>query len=198
MLKLTKKQFSALVGMILGSATIKRVGKRSARLILESSVDLKDYIIWKASLLPRLFQGRPKTLERIDPITKQPHKYIYHQSNSSPVLGKFRNIFYTDKGLKRIPENLSNLLKDEIAFVVWFYDCGKFGVDGSAYLYLGKITDNEAEIAKKALDEKYNIKGDLKLDEKGGYILYFQLEDSKKIKEILQKYPAPIKLNTYF
>jgi hypothetical protein len=191
-MKLTKKQKSAIIGMILGDGYLQKTGKSNARLRLEHKEDHKEYLLWKTSLLPQLFQGKPKMMERVHPITLKKYRYVRHQSNSSPILGKLRRIFYPD-GKKHIPENLPNLMKDDIAFAIWYYDDGYYSQKAYAiYLYLGKVTPEEAEIAQKTLLENFGLKSYVVNKKDKGFVLYFPSSEKEKIKKILQKYYVPI------
>ena len=178
--------------MVLGDGYLKKTGKRNARLILEHKEDHKKYLMWKASLLPQLFQGKPKMMERIHPVTLKKYRYVRHQSNSSPILGKLRRIFYPD-GKKHIPENLPNLMKDDVAFAIWYYDDGHYSQEShTTYLYLGKVTRKEAEIAQKTLLENFDLKSNIVDKKDKGFALYFPSSEKEKIKKILQKYYIPI------
>jgi hypothetical protein len=185
---LTKQQQSALVGMILGDGYLQPTGKRNARLRLEQRADHKDYLIWKANLLPQLFQGKPILFERVHPITKRTYRYVRWQSNTSPVLGKFRKLFYPD-GKKKIPENLKKFLRDDIALAIWFYDDGYYYPrDGCSYLYLGKVNYRETEVARDTIQEKFGVRSTV-LDKKNkGFALYFSREEGRKIKLIVERH----------
>jgi len=191
-MNLTKKQKAALVGMVLGDAYLQATGKKNARLRLEHRADHEDYLKWKTSLLPQFFQGRAKVLERVHPITKLTYRYVRQQSNASPILGKLRKLFYPG-GKKQIPKNLNKLLKDDIAFAIWFYDDGYFYPrDKCSYLYLGKVTDEEAISASWAIQEKFGIENEVINKKNKGYAIYFSREESKKIRSILEKYFVPV------
>jgi len=178
--------------MILGDAYVQSTGRRNARLRLEHRADHMEYLEWKAKLLPQLFQGKPTVLARVHPLTKRTYRYVRWQSNTSPVLGKLRKLFYPN-GKKQIPENLAKLLRDDIAFAVWFYDDGYFYPrDKCSYLYLGRVTRHEAEIASDAIQKEFGIKNKV-LDKKNkGFALYFSREESKKIKSIVEKFRVPV------
>jgi hypothetical protein len=185
---LTKKQKSAIIGMVLGDGYLQKTGKRNARLRLEHKADHYEYLLWKIKLLPRLFQGKPKTLERIHPVTLNKYSYVRHQSNSSPLLGKIRKLFYP-QGKKCIPENLEKLLKDDIAFAIWYYDDGYYNKkDGRCWLYLGKVSKEEAEIASLALKNCFGLENSIKDKKNKGFVLYFHPSAKEKIKNILKKY----------
>jgi len=94
MISLSKKQKSILFGIILGDGYLQKTGKKNARLRLEHGGNQKEYLLWKVEKLGRFFQGKPKYLERIHPISRRKYSYWRHQSQSTPYLGKLRNIFY--------------------------------------------------------------------------------------------------------
>lgn len=191
-MNLTKKQRSAIIGMILGDGYLQSTGKRNARLRLEHKAQAKDYLIWKAKLLPQFFQGKPKFIERRHPITQKTYQYVRWQSNSSPLFGKLKKLFYPD-GKKHIPENLEKLLRDDISFAIWFYDDGYYyNRDKCSYLYLGKISMKEAEIAQKAIEQRFGISSKILNKKNKGFSLYFSRDESRKIKLILEKYYVPV------
>ena len=102
-MKLSSIQRDILIGTVLGDAYLQKTGKKNARLRLEHGADQKEYLFWKVKNLQQFFQGKPKYLERIHPISKQTYKYWRHQSQSMPFLGKLQRIFYKN-GAKSIPE----------------------------------------------------------------------------------------------
>lgn len=191
-MNLTKQQHAAIIGMILGDAYLQATGAKNARLRLEHKAGHKDYLVWKTRLLPSLFQGKPVFLDRIHPLTKATYHYVRWQSNASPALGKIRNVFYPD-GKKIIPDGIGRLLRDDIAFAIWFYDDGYYyRRDRCSYLYLGRVLREEAEIASGAIAAQFNISSKV-LDKKAkGFALYFSRRESEKIKAILKKYDVPV------
>ncbi len=191
-MNLTKKQKSAIIGMILGDGYIQKTGSRNARLRLEHQANHYDYIIWKASLIPKFFQKKPNIIERIHPITHKTYRYARLQSGSSPYFGKLHSLFYPNNK-KRIPNNLDKLLKDDIAFVIWYYDDGYYYKrDKCCYIYLGKVTQDEADISSSVIRKRFNIANHVLSKKDKGFVLYFSPIESKKIKNILEKYFVPI------
>ena len=191
-MNLTKKQNAAVIGMILGDAYLQPTGKRNARLRLEQKADHKDYLKWKTAFLPQLFQGEPIILERMHPFTKKIYRYVRQQSNASPILGKLRKLFYPD-GKKHIPENLEKFFRDDITLAICFYDDGYYyRRDKCSYIYLGKISANEAKIASEAINKKFKIRSKILNKKNKGFVLYFSSEESKKIKKILENYFVPV------
>ena len=178
--------------MVLGDAYLQATGVKNARLRLEHKAAHKDYLIWKAGLLPNLFQGKPVFLDRIHPMTKVTYHYVRQQSNASPVLGKIRKIFYPD-GKKTIPDDFRKFLRDDIAFAIWFYDDGYYyRRDRCSYLYLGRVSKEEAEIASGAIAAQFHISRKMLDKKKKGSAPYFSRKESEKIKAILAKYNVPV------
>ena len=191
MIVLTKAQKSALVGMILGDGFLQKTGKKNARLRLEHSLKQKEYLEWKVSLLPKLFQGKVKILERKHPKTGRIYKYVRVQSNSSPFLGKMRELFYP-KGKKIIPPKAKSLLKHPLGLAIWYLDDGYYYKrDNVGYLYLGKISKKEANIALGLLESNFGIKTKV-LDKKNkGLALYFSPNQTERLKKTIQRFVIP-------
>jgi len=191
-MKLNKEQEAAIVGMILGDGYLQKTGENNARLLLEHRADHKDYLIWKTKLLPGLFQGHPTFLERRHPFTKRKYKYVRQQSNSSPLLGKFRKIFYPD-GKKHIPENLKKFLKSDIALAIWYFDDGYYYPrDKCAYIYLGKVSKKEANTASEAIRENFLIESRVLDKKQKGLVLYFSRTELVKLRALIEKYAVPV------
>lgn len=190
-MRLNLEQESALVGMILGDGFLQSTGRKNARLRLEHRADHKDYLIWKANILKSLFQGQPKFISRRHPITGKIYSYVRQQSNSSPILGEFRKIFYPN-GKKIIPNNLYKLLKTDLALTIWYLDDGYYYPrDKCAYIYLGRTLREEAELASKAILEKFGLENRL-LDKKNkGFVIYFPRRALNKLGTIIGKYKIP-------
>lgn len=190
MVYLSKKDKAAIFGMILGDGYLQSTGKRNARLRLEHSQRQKDYIMWKISLLPRLFLGKSKAVSRIHPKTKRVYHYFRHQSNSTPYLGKLRKIFYP-RGKKYLPDKLPSIIKHPIALAVWYMDDGYYYPrDKSSFLYLGKVSRTEAETASKV----FRIFGteNKVIDKKTkGFILYFPHRALKSLNELIGDFIIP-------
>ena len=131
---LSTKEQAIIIGMILGDGYLQKTGIKNARLRLEHSVKQQEYIFWKIKLLPRFFQGKPKYLKRTHPKTKRVYEYLRHQSNSSPLLGKLRKIFYSVEDKKTIPENLKSLARHPLSLAIWYLDDGYLSKYNISYL----------------------------------------------------------------
>lgn len=191
-MKLTKEQEAAIVGMILGDAYLQKTGSKNARLRLEHRADHKDYLVWKAKLLPQLFQGQPTFLKRKHPITNKVYSYVRQQSNSAPLLGKLRRIFYPE-GKKVIPDRLAKFLRSNIALAIWYMDDGYYYPrDKCAYVYLGRVSRHEAETASGALKKCFDLENRILDKKQKGFVLYFSSRELEKLKSIVEKYVVPV------
>tara|TARA_Y100000310_G_C20461514_1_gene705602 strand:+ start:270 stop:866 length:597 start_codon:yes stop_codon:yes gene_type:complete len=190
-MNLTKIQKAALAGAILGDAYLQATGRENARLRFEHSLKQRLYLEWKVALFPELFQGKSTILRRVHPDTKRTYSYIRHQSNTFFILGEIRRIFYPN-GKKRIPDNLIDWLTDNIALAVWYFDDGYYYPrDRCAYIYLGRVSLEEAETSQIAIIEKFKLSVRV-LDKKTkGFALYFSPQETLKLAEIVRPFILP-------
>ena len=189
-IKITPKQEGVVIGSILGDGYVQKTGSKNARLRYEHSSKQKLYLVWKVSVLGTLFNGKPVFVERVHPKTNKTYKYVRHQSNSTPYLGKLRKIFYPE-GRKIIPSNLQDLLKHPISLAVWFFDDGYLcKKHQGSYLYLGKVSSEEATVAQIAIHHNFDI--DSKVYSKGvkGYALYFNSANTKKLVGLIKEFAS--------
>ncbi len=178
--------------MVLGDAYLQATGEKNARVRLEHQADHEEYLVWKTRLLPQLFQGKPVRLRRVHPGTKRTYLYVRQQSNATPYVGALRRLFYPN-GTKRIPADLPKLLKSDIGFAVWFYDDGYYFVrDQAYYLYLGRVTREDARIAQHTLRQNFHLATTILDKKQKGFVLYFPASERTKVSTILQKYIVPV------
>lgn len=191
-MKFSKEQKAIFIGMILGDAYLQKTGKKNARLRLEQGARQKDYLFWKISKFPKLFQGKPNYLERKHPLSGEIYKYWRHQSNSTPELGKWRAMFYPD-GKKHIPENLTDILNNVLSLTVWYMDDGYYyNRDKVSYLYLGRVSKKEAEIAKIVFEKNFDIFPKILDKKQKGFALYFSPSETIKFHKKIEKFILPI------
>jgi len=184
MISLSREQKSILFGTILGDGYLQSTGKKNARLRLEHGGKQKEYLLWKVRRLENLFQGKAKYLERLHPTTKRKYSYWRHQSQSTSYLGKLRKIFYPD-GKKKIPRDLEKYLTP-LMLAVWYMDDGYYYLrDRCSYLYLGNVSQKEAETGVRALLKKFDIMTQVK-QKKKGYAIYFSPKETRKLKDLIK------------
>ncbi|MDO8657294.1 MAG: LAGLIDADG endonuclease [Candidatus Levybacteria bacterium] len=186
MISLSRDQKSILFGIILGDGYLQSTGKNNARLRLEHGYQQKEYLFWKIEKLHQLFQGKPVYLERVHPLTKKTYKYWRHQSQSTPYLGKIRKLFYPE-GKKMIPDNLEEYINPQM-FAVWYMDDGYYYLrDKCGYLYLGNVSEKEANVVSLAIFKKFNIQSKVK-QKKKGFAIYFPRTQVEKLKLLIKNH----------
>ncbi len=192
-MKLTQKQNQIIVGTVLGDGYLQKTGAMNARLRLEHGYNQKDYLLWKTEQFPKLFQGKPKYLERRHPKTKKVYKYFHHQSNAIPALGKWRRVFYNQEGKKQIPIELDKYLTSPLSLAVWYMDDGYFYQrDKNSYIYLGKVSFKEAEIAEMTLLKNFGIKTKIYDKKEKGLALFFSVKETKSLHNLIREHVIPL------
>lgn len=187
----TKRQKAILAGTLLGDSYLQKTGVKNARLRLEHGERQKEYVLWKGKQFPRLFQGLPRQLQRVHPLTKRTYTYRRWQSVSTPELGKWRNIFYVD-GKKRIPEALDSLITEPIALAVWYMDDGFYDPKQKhSFIYLGRVTSSEAETACAALVKNFHITPRVYDKKKKGFALFFSVVEARLLHAVIRPYVIP-------
>lgn len=188
---MNKKQKAILIGMVLGDAYLQKTGKKNARIRLEHSEKQKEYLLWKGKQFFQYFQGKPKKLERFNPVYKKTYQYFRWQSNTSPEIGKFRNLFYLNNR-KIIPKNLPMFLTEPLSLAIWFMDDGYFyRRDRMAYIYLPKYSDQELKILLTALKENFTLEGKIKKKKGGNLVLVFGVDETEKLISLLKPHIFP-------
>jgi len=189
---LTRNQKAILVGTLLGDGCLQKTGAKNARLRFEHGAKQKEYLLWKIKAFPRLFQGKPTHLKRVHPKTGATYEYWRAQSNASPALGTWRKRFYPE-GTKRIPEELNKLLTEPLSLAVWFMDDGYYyPKDKNSYLYLGRVTRKEAEIARDAVEQNFNLVSRVYDKKQKGFALNFSPSETKKLHDCIRQYVLPL------
>ena len=187
-ISLTRNQKAILVGTLLGDGYLQKTGEKNARLRLEHGGKQKDYLIWKMHAFPRLFQAKPVHLSRVHPKTLATYEYWRAQSSASPVLGKWRTLFYPD-GKKQIPKNLAEILTEPLALAVWYMDDGYYNPkDKNSFLYLGRVSREEAECAPDMLTKNFELSVRVYDKKDKGFALYFSSEETKKLHKLIRQY----------
>lgn len=187
-MNLTRNQEAILVGSVLGDAFLQKTGARNARLRFEHGAKQKKYLIWKINALTRLFQGRPTHLARVHPKTKATYEYWRAQSNATPEIGRLRAVFYPE-GKKRIPADIAKFLKEPLALAIWYMDDGYYyPKDKNSFLYLGRVSNDEAEYARKALVQNFGLSPRVYDKKQKGFALYFGVAETKKLHNVVRQH----------
>ncbi len=187
-MNLASNQEAILIGSVLGDAFLQKTGARNARLRFEHGAKQKEYLLWKVKALTRLFQGKPTHLSRVHPKTKATYEYWRVQSNATPEIGKLRSVFYPE-GKKRIPANMVKFLKEPLALAVWYMDDGYYyPKDKNSFLYLGRVSSDEAEYVREALVRNFGLAPRVYDKKQKGFALYFGVAETRKLHTIVRRH----------
>ena len=63
--------------------------------------------------------------------------------------------------------------------------------DRSSYLYLGKVTKQEAIITSRVITKLFNLSNAILDKKRKGYVIYFSPRSVKRLKELLKNYILP-------
>lgn len=190
MIQLSLVQKQIIYGIILGDGYLQKTGKKNARLRLEHGKNQKEYLFWKVNQFKKLFQGKPKYMERIHPKTKKKYGYWRYQSQSTPYLGKLRKVFYPQEK-KLIPKDLKKYLSPR-TLAVWYMDDGYFySRDKDSHLYLGRVSQGEAENVSQTILDLFDLPNKVVDKKRKGYVIYFSPKIARKLKKLLKKYTIP-------
>ena len=191
-MNLTKTQKAILVGTLLGDGFLQKTGVKNARLRFEHGHAQKEYLLWKAAHFPKLFQGKATYLERVHPFSKKVYKYWRQQSSTTPELGTWRALFYPD-GKKHVPETLPEILTNPLSLAVWYMDDGYFDARSkNSYLYLGRVTEHEAQIARAAIRKSFGISGTVYDKKKKGYVIFFPVHETITLCNYIRPFVLPL------
>src|SRR3989344_1247716 len=83
------------------------------------------------------------------------YSYARWQSNASPEIGIWRKYFYPN-GKKIIPADIGKYLSP-LALAVWYMDDGYYSGDKSSFIYLGRISQIEADTLRNAIRNNFGI-----------------------------------------
>ena len=115
---MTKQAQAVLIGLILGDGYLsKPVGKKKSTSYLDLKYDEKylEYLVWIHNELKEL---NPSEIKK----KKGFHQYRFYTKTSEDI-GFLRDIFYPN-GIKIIPSDIVEYLKEPITLAIWYQDDG--------------------------------------------------------------------------
>jgi len=112
--KVNNRQKDFIIGTILGGSSIVKPSKGKNCYLSMRSKNI-EWLRFKATELVHLASNAPITKEK----TNRWHSICY------PIFNEFREMFYDNRGRRRLHLDNLSLLRD-MALAVWFGDCGTF------------------------------------------------------------------------
>ena len=104
-----------IIGSMLGDLTAEKPGVNSnTRLQFKQSLKNRLYIEHLYSLFQEFCGSKPLIMSNFDsrPNKMKEYKAIKFQTLSLPCFNKYRELFYSENGVKHIPNNLEDLLTE--------------------------------------------------------------------------------------
>lgn len=110
----SEEEQKVVVGCLLGDGTLTKAGK-NYRLRVEHQVSHLSYVWWKYQKLKRFCVTPPQAVTQ--------HGSYRFGTVGHPWVTQLRTMFYTANGIKRIPDNLDELVNPQ-SIAIWFMDDG--------------------------------------------------------------------------
>ncbi|MCD4666509.1 hypothetical protein K8R47_01715 [archaeon] len=186
-IKLTKKEDQMILGGLMGDlyCRIQRTCK-NANIEGAHCKKQEKYLLWKVKSLNSLSFNLRRLKEG----------YLFFESRVYPCLNYYYNLFYKN-GKKEISKNILNKI-DEFGLSIWYMDDGCYNRRGkSCNIHTNGFSYEENLIIKKWFETRWKIypkiTGIKKVDYPGKvwYFLRFNVNDTKKIIEIVKDYIHP-------
>jgi len=115
-LELTKRQKAIVVGSVLGDGYLEFKGFNGTRLQVKQSERYKKYVHWLYCELKNVCKSPPNQ--------KKDSKQWYFGTRYIDELTELRKIFYDERGIKIVPDNIKDILLDPLSLAVWYMDDG--------------------------------------------------------------------------
>lgn len=156
-MELTKKQLEIIVGSILGDGGVyKHSGYPRAYYMVKQSLKYSEYVKWLFKELGNLCPSEIKQ--------RKDNGQLYFYSSPSEDLTNLQSLFYKNR-IKRVPQNISELLKSPLTLAVWFMDDGtldyRYKDHCAFHLCTNCFTKEETKKLINVLDKNFGITASL-------------------------------------
>lgn len=152
-MKPTKRQQKIILGSVLGDGGIYvKKGYPRAHYAVKQSSRYSEYVEWLFGELKNLC---PSEIKR-----RKDNGQLYFYSSPSEYLTKTQLLFYKDR-VKKVPENIKEILKSPLSLAVWFMDDGTLDYrpkDHCAFhLCTNCFTRKDTQMLIDTLNENFGI-----------------------------------------
>jgi hypothetical protein len=177
-----------IIGLILGDLFAEKIKPKSnTRLQFKQSIKNEVYIDHLYSLFNNYCSSSPKVTISVD---KRPGKKELNVSKkfwtlSLPCFNKFRELFYDNKGVKFIPDNLEEFITAR-SLAYWVMDDG-YKTTSGFYLCTESYTLEENQKLSKILKNKFNLESGIH-KHTNGHRLYIFSSSKDRLLELIKPY----------
>jgi hypothetical protein len=193
--RVTEEQQSAIVGMVLGDASIIQ-GKNDGGCYLSfrHSLAQRDYALWKAEILRQLTHVQVTESEGyVDSRTGKRYPFINVRTRVHPFYRKMRQAFYPVQHKVVDPFWLMKL--DERGFAIWYFDDGT-SKDYHCYLATLAFSWPENHVMARFIWERFGIHAEVRRWAKGKPILRIPAKSRQTLRDVLAPFAEACNLGS--
>ena len=186
---LSEREFSVLIGTILGDAYVEQYPK-DARIGIMHSLKQKEFVNWKYEELKRFVKMKPMQSEYFGHRYGKKYFWWRFQTRRFPTFKQLADIFY-DGRKKIIPRTISQILTHPLALAVWYMDDGGRRNDCHG-MFLNTLSYSKQEQIRlqKCLLKNFGIHTRIHWIT-DGFRLYIPTGDAKKFSSLIGPYIIP-------
>ena len=180
-----------LVGLILGDLNVQKQTKNSnAILCFEQGFVHKDYLFHLYNLFEIYCSKAPTTANRLpDKRTGNVYTRIYFKTMALPCFNYYYDLFYP-KGVKRVPENIADLLTP-LGLAMWICDDGKFVASGGLSLCTNSYNDKDVSILMDVLTTRFGLICTIHITQPGAKVIHISKKSMDKLRSIVKPHMIP-------
>jgi hypothetical protein len=179
---LTTREYSLLVGSLLGDGYVEHNGN-GYRLQILHSLRQRKYLQWKYAELKRWTASAPKVRSHVDHRYRKSHLSIRFRTRNADAFQALHERWYSGRK-KIVPGNIVNML-DPFALAIWYMDDGGRRKDcRGMFLNTLSFTDDEQALLQYALNKRYGIETRLHFVT-DGYRIYIPSSMSARLTKLI-------------
>lgn len=187
--RVTNETQAAIVGMVLGDASVIRSKTGACYLSFRHSLAQKDFALWKADILRQVTHvGVTESEGYLDARTGKKYPFINVRTRTHPLYSKMRQAFYPVQHKVVDPFWLNKL--DERGFAIWYFDDGT-SKDYHCYLATLAFSWPENHVMAKFIWERFGLHAEVRRWAKGKPILRIPAKSRQTLRDLLAPYAEP-------
>jgi len=154
LLKLTKEQHEAIIGLALGDLYLFK-GRQNVKLRFKQGAKNSLYLVHLFELFYDYFSSLPKFSSLLDKRTNKVYYSVIANTRQSPIFNYYHSLFYNSEGKKVVLSNIGDLLSPR-GLAYWLMDDGYCDIY-TVYLCTDSFTLEEVELFIKVLHSNFGL-----------------------------------------
>ena len=149
-----------LIGNLLGDASIKRTMSGTAYITFEQSIKKSEYLNYLFKIVKE--NGIPIKNDSISTYTRNDDRFqtknqsLYFRTEAIEELNPLAELFLSESGKKKIPNNISEHLTER-SLAHWIMDDGQRVARGGVTLCTDSFDSEEISVLREALTKNFNL-----------------------------------------